>query len=255
LILLTSQDLSQNSPHDLTTSRLGQIWNNEDGLGCCEWTNALSDLQDEILLQLVVDLVAVLDGNESIDCLASKLIVDSNDCGFCYSIVLDKCGFDFGSRKTVTADIDDVVDTASDPVVAFVVTSSPITSELTIISKWIQSNERTLTNVVSLVDIQVCIHISLVCTPDRSSHTRPWLLESQNTLDVVSVNLLARHWIDDRRLDTKEWKGCGSWLSWSDTSEWSDDVGTSLGLPVSLGFVSNHSSIRKSAQGSLTSTT
>jgi hypothetical protein len=78
-----------------------------------------------------------------------------------------------------------------------------------------------------------------VCTPDCASHARPWLLESQNTLNIVSVDLLARDRVDDRRLDTKEWKGSATWLSRCDTSERSDDIGASLGLPVCLLFVSS----------------
>ena len=31
------------------------------------------------------------------------------------------------------------------------------------------------------------------------------LFEGQYTLDIVAVNLLARHGVDDRRLDTEEW--------------------------------------------------
>jgi hypothetical protein len=65
---------------------------------------------------------------------------------------------------------------------------------------------RSVTNVVSLVNIQVCVHIPLVCSPDCAGHARPWLLESQDTLNIVSVNLLAGNWIDDRRFDTEKWE-------------------------------------------------
>jgi hypothetical protein len=130
LVFLASKNLSQNSPHNLSTSSLGQIWHNEDSLRSSEGTNALPDLQDEVLLELIVDLIAVLDSHERVDCLSSKLIVDSDDSSFCDGVILNQCGFDFGSGETVTADVDNVIDTASDPVVTFVVTSSSITSEL-----------------------------------------------------------------------------------------------------------------------------
>ena len=91
--------------------------------------------------------------------------------------------------------------------------------------------------VVSLVHIQVCIHIPLVCAPDRAGHAGPWLLECQNALNVVSMNLFARNRVDNRRLDTEERKRGTTWLGGGYTSKRSDDVGTSLSLPVCLEFV------------------
>ena len=66
--------------------------------------------------------------------------------------------------------------------------------------------EKSVTYVVSLVNIQICVHIPLVCSPDCASHTGPWLLESQDTLNIVSMNLFTGNWIDDRRLDTEKWE-------------------------------------------------
>ena len=95
LILLTRQNLPQNSPHNLTTSRLWQIRNDKDGFWCSEWTDTLAYLQDEILAELVVDFISVFDGYERIDCLTCELIVDSYDSGFSYGVMFDECGFDF----------------------------------------------------------------------------------------------------------------------------------------------------------------
>lgn len=101
-------------------------------------------------------------------------------------------------------DIDDIVDAASDPVVTFVVTPSTISSELPWSAK---SRLVTLpTHVVTLVHVQICVHISLMCAPDCARQTWPWLLEGQHTLNIVSVDLLAGDRIDDRRLDTEERK-------------------------------------------------
>lgn len=91
-----------------------------------------------------------------------------------------------------------------------------------------------MTNVVSLVNIQVCVHISLVCTPDRASHARPCLLEGKNTLDIVAVNFFAGDGVDDRRLDAEEGEGCRTWLSGCDASKRSDNVRAGLSLPVCL---------------------
>lgn len=91
-----------------------------------------------------------------------------------------------------------------------------------------------MTNVVSLVNIQVCVHISLVRTPDCASHARPCLLEGKNTLDIVSVNFFAGDGVDDRRLDAEKGQRCRTGLGGCDTSKRSDDVGASLSLPVCL---------------------
>jgi len=51
---------------------------------------------------LVVWLVAVFDGYKGIDCLASKLIADTDDCCFGNGVVLNECSLDFGSGETMT---------------------------------------------------------------------------------------------------------------------------------------------------------
>ena len=170
--------------------------------------------------------------------MASELVVDADDCGFGDCVVLDERCFDLGSGETVTANVDDVVNTASDPVVAFVVTSGSVTCELLGISKRHLRNAAS-THVVSLVDIEVSIHISLVCSPDCSSHARPWLLECQDSFDIVSVNFFARNRVNNRRLDAKEWKRCTTGLGGSYTSKRSNDIRSSLGLPVCLKTVRN----------------
>lgn len=134
MVFFASEDLPQNSPHDLAASCLGQIWDDKDGLGRREGPNALPDLQDEILLQEFVDLIALLDRNEGVDRLSGQFIADSNDGSLSHSLVLDQGGFDLGGGQAVSTDVDNIVNTASDPVVAFVITSSSVTGELPIIS-------------------------------------------------------------------------------------------------------------------------
>jgi hypothetical protein len=91
-------------------------------------------LQNEILLQLVCNLIAILDGNKGVDCLAGQFIADTNHGGLGNRMVLNQRGFNLGSRETVTRNIDDIVNTASDPVVSLVITSGPVTRELQTVS-------------------------------------------------------------------------------------------------------------------------
>jgi hypothetical protein len=44
--------------------------------------------------------------------------------------MLNQSGFDFSRRQSVPRNIDDVINTAADPVVSFVISASPIASEL-----------------------------------------------------------------------------------------------------------------------------
>ena len=77
-----------------------------------------------------------------------------------------------------------------------------------------------------------------MCSPDCAGHAGPWLLEGQDTLDIVAVDLLAGDGVDNGRLDTEEGEGGGAGLSRRDTTERCNDVRTGLSLPVSLIFVS-----------------
>jgi hypothetical protein len=73
-----------------------------------------------------------------------------------------------------------------------------------------------------------------MCAPDCASHARPWLLEGQNTFNIIPMNLLSRDWVDDRGFDTEERKRSTARLGGSNTGERSDNVGARLGLPVCL---------------------
>lgn len=130
LVLLASQDLAQDTAHDLAGTCLGKIWHNVYRLGCSERSDTLPDLQDEILAKLVVDLVAILDRDKGVDSLTSKFIGHTDDGGFSDCGVLNEGSLDFSGGQTVTRHVDDVVDTAADPVVTLVVTGCSITSEL-----------------------------------------------------------------------------------------------------------------------------
>ena len=100
-----------------------------------------------------------------------------------------------------------------------------------IIPSWV------VTYVVALVLVQVGVKVALVGAVDGSRHAGPRLLESQDTLHVVTVDLLAGDGVNDRGLDAEEWEGRRTGLGRGDTGERSNDVRASLGLPVGLCYV------------------
>lgn len=88
--------------------------------------------------------------------------------------------------------------------------------------------------VVALVNIQVCIHITLVRTPNGAGHAGPGLLEGKDTLNVVPGNLLSGDGINNGGLNAEEGKRGTAGLGGGDTTQRGDHVRTGLGLPVSL---------------------
>lgn len=131
--------------------------------------------------------------------------------------MLEQGGFNLSSGKTVPRDVNHVVDSTTDPVVSVLVTTGSITSE-----------------VEALVDVQVGVHVTLVSSPDCAGHARPRLLKGQHTLDVVAADLVTRDGVNDRGLNTEEGQRCTPGLGGRDTTQGSDDIRASFGLPVGL---------------------
>lgn len=101
-----------------------------NSLGSGKRTNALADLHDELLAQSIGDLVTLLDRDKGVDSLSRKLVRNTDDSSLANSGMLNESSLDFGSGKTVTTDIDNIINTAANPVKAFVVSGGTVTSEL-----------------------------------------------------------------------------------------------------------------------------
>lgn len=90
------------------------------------------------------------------------------------------------------------------------------------------------THIVSLVHVEIGIHVPLVCAPDCAGHAGPRLLESKHTLDIVTVNFFTGHGVDNGRLNAEERQRRRSRLCGSDTTQRCNDMRASLCLPVCL---------------------
>ena len=69
-----------------------------------------------------------LQGNESMDGLASEFISGTDDSSLSDARVHDEGGLDLSSRETVARDVDNIVDTPLNPDVTVLVAGSTITS-------------------------------------------------------------------------------------------------------------------------------
>ena len=126
-----------------------------------------------------------------------------------------------------------VVHPAPDPVVALVITACTVASELVKLAS-ITPNASLGTHVVSLVHVEISIHVPLVSAPDCAGHAGPRLLEGEHTLDIVAVDLFTGHRVDDGGLNAEEGQRRGPRLCWSNTTQRCDDMRASLGLPICL---------------------
>lgn len=100
----------------------------------CQLTDSLPDLEDELLQQCrlftAVKLEIRLECYVGDDGLSGELVGHANDGSLGNAVVLNQCRLNLSGRETVTRDVDDVVDTSSDPVVAIVITSSTVAGEV-----------------------------------------------------------------------------------------------------------------------------
>ena len=117
--------------------------------------------------------------------------------------MLNKSGLDLRCGESVSGDIHNIIHTTSNPVVAFMISASAVASELQDVSRAAKTKTE-LNYVIALVHVEIGIHVTFMSTPYGSSHARPWLLNSQNTLYIVAMYFFPGDWVNDRGLDAKE---------------------------------------------------
>ena len=81
----------------------------------------------------------------------------------------------------MTTDIDNIVNTSSDPVESFVISACTIARKLESIQI------RGKYYVVTGIRFQVDIHESIMSAPDSACHTWPGLFNTQDALDIIAV--------------------------------------------------------------------
>jgi hypothetical protein len=108
LVVLTVDNLSENTSHDLARASLGVVTDEVDALGSSEGTDDLANLQSQLLLKTFSFLNVRLESDESMDALTSQVIVTTNDGSFGNRVVENQGRLDFRGRKTMARNIDNI---------------------------------------------------------------------------------------------------------------------------------------------------
>jgi hypothetical protein len=186
-------------------------------LGRSKRSDSLSHLNRQFLLQRTrrSRFKVWLGGDKGVHCLTSQLVCSTDDSGFRNTVVHDQGTLDFSGTDSVTGDVDDVVDSTLDPVVAFVVSRNSVA----VVE-------------VSRVGLEVGFNVASVITVDGSSQRWPGLLANNNTFDIVSFEKLAGRRVQEADVVTQEGERCGSGLGRGRTGNRSNADRTGLGHPV-----------------------
>jgi len=62
--------------------------------------------------------------------LSGQFICGPDHCGFGHALVQEESSLNFGSTQTMTRDVDNIINTATDPIKSFMISSSAITRKL-----------------------------------------------------------------------------------------------------------------------------
>ena len=118
MVVLVGSDLAQNAAHDLAGARLGQAGRPLDEIGRGDRTDLLSHPQHELLAQRVVRRLAGVQRHKGVDALALEVVRIADDRCLSDLGVGDQCALNLGGAETMARNVNDVVDTAGDPVIA-----------------------------------------------------------------------------------------------------------------------------------------
>lgn len=129
--------------------------------------------------------------------------------------------------------VNNIVDTSSDPDIPVIITSGTVTSK--VISRvWLQmgpvSPPDEPTDTIG-ADLHICFQIPLVILPDGSRNRRPWALQRKYAFDSITREECSFLWLQNARLNAKEWHSGTARFGWNGTRERGNDDGACFSLP------------------------
>ena len=109
---------------------LGKAGREVDLLRRGERADVVAHFLVQFLAQRVVAFFAGVEGDEGVDRLALDVVRKGDDRGFGDLGMGDQRAFDFGGADAVAGDVDHIVDSAGDPVIAVLVAAAAVAGEI-----------------------------------------------------------------------------------------------------------------------------
>ena len=140
--LVALGDVLQQPPHDLARTRLGQVVDDDHGLGPGDLADLLADPLAQLCRQLVARLVAAAQQHEAERRLAGQRVGRRGRCGLGHRRVLDQRRLQLDRREPVPGDVHHVVDAAQQPEVAVGVLARAVAGEVDALGRTARSSWR-----------------------------------------------------------------------------------------------------------------
>src|SRR5660397_162537 len=130
LIHFISRDLAENAPHDLAAPGLGQCRSPLDEVRSRNGSDLLADMLDQLIPQRFSGLHPGIQGDVSVNALTLDLMREADYGRFGHGVVTDQSGLHLCGAHTVPGDVDHIIHTACDPVVAVLVPHAAIAGKV-----------------------------------------------------------------------------------------------------------------------------
>mmetsp|Transcript_37253 Transcript_37253/g.99429 ORF Transcript_37253/g.99429 Transcript_37253/m.99429 type:complete len:338 (-) Transcript_37253:1076-2089(-) len=183
-------DLSEDAPHDLAAPRLRQRAREENVVRLRERPDRLPNAHDQLLLQGVIALDSFLQDDVTEQARTLHLVRETDDGCLRSFWVSNERVLNLGTAYAVTGDVDHIVDTACDPIVAVLVAHARVACE-----------------VVAGVRLQVDVQEPLVVAVHRPQHGGPTLLEDEHAGNIIALQLHARRRVQHAGVDAEHRQG------------------------------------------------
>jgi hypothetical protein len=129
--------------------------------------------------------------------------------------------------------VDNIIDTSPNPDIPIGIASGAIASEVVsrIGLRPYASAPRKRMQKSWATDLHISFQVPFVVLPDGSCNRWPWILERKHTFDAVTREQRSFLWLQNARLDTKEWHSGTARLGRNSARERGDDDRTRFSLP------------------------
>jgi hypothetical protein len=187
-------------------------------------------------------LIISLNGDKGVESLTGQVVRNSHHRSLRNGRVFQQCRLDLGSRKSVAADIDNIVYSAANPIIPIWIPASSITRKLgpILLEKGVFTPTFSLmvciglTYIISFIRVEICVQKPPMVTVDSTRHTGPRLRNAQNSLFVAFTDNLPRDWVQQNQLNAEERQGGASWFCRRYACKGRQNIGTCFRLEVRL---------------------